>query len=159
MFLILTRIQGMWGRPCSLIASKPASSGKFSWRCLTNGLNVWTEWGVSLSPWKQIDLRAETFEYCQELFLSPFPLIVLLDQLLSCVWLFVAPWTTACQASLFFTISRSLLKLTSISCPLRCHPTISSSVVPFSSCPQSFPASGSFPMSWFFASGDRKSVV
>ena len=30
---------------------------------------------------------------------------------------------------------------------------ISSSVVPFSSCPQSLPASGSFPMSWFFASG------
>ena len=34
-----------------------------------------------------------------------------------------------------------------------CHPTISSSVVPFSSCPQSFPASGSFLMSRFFASG------
>ena len=32
----------------------------------------------------------------------------------------------------------------------RCHPTISSSVVPFS-CPQSFPASGSFPVSWLFA--------
>ena len=43
------------------------------------------------------------------------------------------------------------------SCPSRrwCHPTISSSVVPFSSCPQSFPASGSFPMSWFFASGGQ----
>ena len=40
------------------------------------------------------------------------------------------------------------------SCPLSqwCHPTISSSVVPFS-CPQSFPASGSFPMSQLFASG------
>ena len=36
-----------------------------------------------------------------------------------------------------------------------CHPTISSSVVPFSSCPQSFPASGSFPMSQFFTSGDQ----
>ena len=34
-----------------------------------------------------------------------------------------------------------------------CHPTISSSVAPFSSCPQSFPASGSFPKSWLFASG------
>ena len=33
-----------------------------------------------------------------------------------------------------------------------CHPTISSSVVPFSSCPQFFPASGSFPMSQLFAS-------
>ena len=35
------------------------------------------------------------------------------------------------------------------------HPTISSSVAPFSSCPQSFPASGSFPMSWLFASGGQ----
>ena len=40
------------------------------------------------------------------------------------------------------------------SCPLSwwCHPTILSSVIPFSSCLQSFPASGSFPMSQFFAS-------
>ena len=36
-----------------------------------------------------------------------------------------------------------------------CHPTISSSVVPFSSCPQSFPAPGSFPMSQLFAWGDQ----
>ena len=36
-----------------------------------------------------------------------------------------------------------------------CHLTISSSVVPFSSCPQSFPASGSFQMSQFFASGGQ----
>ena len=43
------------------------------------------------------------------------------------------------------------------SCPLsqRCHPTISSSVVSFSSCLQSFPASGSFQMSQFFASGGQ----
>ena len=43
------------------------------------------------------------------------------------------------------------------SCPLSqwCHPTISSSVVPFSFCPQSFPVSGSFPMSQFFASGGQ----
>ena len=42
-------------------------------------------------------------------------------------------------------------------CPLSrwCHPTISSSVVPFPSCLQSFPASGSFPMNWFFTSGDQ----
>ena len=42
------------------------------------------------------------------------------------------------------------------SCPLNwwCHPTISSSVTSFS-CPQSLPASGSFPMSWLFASGGQ----
>ena len=36
-----------------------------------------------------------------------------------------------------------------------CHPTMSSSVIPFSSCLQSFPASGSFPMSQFFSSGGQ----
>ena len=43
------------------------------------------------------------------------------------------------------------------SCPLSrwCHPTISSSVIPFSSCLQSFPASGSFPVSWLLASGGQ----
>ena len=43
------------------------------------------------------------------------------------------------------------------SCPLSwwCHPTISSSVVPFSSCPQSFPASESFPMSQLSTSGGQ----
>ena len=40
-----------------------------------------------------------------------------------------------------------------------CHPTISSSVVPFSSCPQSFPASGSFPMSQLFTSGGQSTGV
>ena len=46
-------------------------------------------------------------------------------------------------------------------CPLSrwCHPTISSSVVPFSSCAQSFPTSGSFPMSQFFASGGQSIEV
>ena len=43
------------------------------------------------------------------------------------------------------------------SCPLSwwCHPTISSSVIPFASCLQSFPASGSFPMSQFFVLGGQ----
>ena len=43
------------------------------------------------------------------------------------------------------------------SCPSSrwCHPTISSSVVPFSFCPQSLPASGSFPLSQFFTSGSQ----
>ena len=43
------------------------------------------------------------------------------------------------------------------SCPLRwwCQPTISSSVAPLFSCPQSFPTSGSFPVSWLFTSGGQ----
>ena len=74
-------------------------------------------------------------------------------QLLSCVPLFVTPWTTAHQASLSITNSQSLLN----SCPSSqwCHPTISSSVIPFSSCLQSFPAIVSFPTSQLFASGGQ----
>ena len=47
------------------------------------------------------------------------------------------------------------------SCPSSwwCHPAISSSVVPFSFCPQSLPASGSFPMSQLFAWGDQSTGV
>ena len=53
------------------------------------------------------------------------------------------------------------LKTCSSSCPLSrwCHPTISSSVDPFSSCPQSLPASGSFPVSWLFTSGGQSSGI
>ena len=80
--------------------------------------------------------------------------IVTVVKSLSHVRLFATPWTAARQASLSFITSRSLLNL----CPLSwwCHPTISSSVVPSSSCPQSFPASGSFPVSWFFTSGGQR---
>ena len=62
-------------------------------------------------------------------------------------------WTAAHQASLSITNSWRY----SNSCPSSqwCHPTISSSVVPFSSHLQSFPASGSFLMSQFFASGGQ----
>ena len=71
-------------------------------------------------------------------------------QSLSHTWLFATPWTAVRQVSLSITNSRSLLKLMSIeSC---CHPTISSSVIPFSSCHQSFSALGSFRMSQFFIS-------
>ena len=64
---------------------------------------------------------------------------VVVFHLLSRVWLFMAPWTVAHQASLSSTISCS-----SNSCPLsqRCHPTISSSASLLSFCLQSFPASG-----------------
>jgi len=67
-----------------------------------------------------------------------------------CVQLFVTSWTAACQASLSITNSQSLLKLMSIKLVMPSN--ISSSVVPFSSRLQSFPASGSYPVSQFFAS-------
>ena len=78
-------------------------------------------------------------------------------QSLSHVRLLATPWTAARQASLCFTILQSLLKLMSLESvmPSNCRPLSSSSVVPSSSSPQSFPASGSFPMSQLFASGGQ----
>ena len=102
----------------------------------------------------------------------------------SCVWLFVTLWTEAARLLLLevfissVQFSRSVLSdslwphglqharpsclsptpgVYSNSCALSqwCHPTISSFVIPFSSHPQSFPASGSFQMSQFFASGGQ----
>ena len=76
-----------------------------------------------------------------------------LVQSLSHVRLFVTLWTAERQASLSITNSG----VYSNSCPLSwgCHPTISFSVVPFSSCLQSFPASGSFQMNQFFATAGQ----
>ena len=74
-------------------------------------------------------------------------------QPLSRVWLYVTPWTAAHQASLSFTISQSLLNFMSIVSMMPsnhlilCHP--------LSSCLQSFPASGSFPMSQLSASSGQ----
>ena len=67
------------------------------------------------------------------------------------------PWTAARQASL----SSPPPTVYSNSCPLSqwCHATISSSIIPFSSCLQSFPASGSFQMSQLFASGGQSTGV
>ena len=74
-------------------------------------------------------------------------------QWLSHVWLFVTPWTAAHSASLPFTISQSLLKLTSIESVIPSN--LSSSATPFCSCLQSFQASGSFSMSQFFIQGGQ----
>ena len=69
------------------------------------------------------------------------------------VCLFATSWTVACQTSLAFTISLSLLKLMSIESMMPynhlilCHP--------FLLLPSNFPASGSFPVSWLFVSDDQ----
>ena len=78
-------------------------------------------------------------------------------QSLSRVRLFVTPWIAEHQASLSITNSR----VHSDSCPSSqwCHPAISSWVVPFFSCPQSLPASKSFPMSQHFAWGGQSTGV
>ena len=74
-------------------------------------------------------------------------------QLLSHVQLFATPWTTDARSPCPSPAPRVYPN----SCPLSqwCHPTISSSVIPFSSCPLFFPASGSFQMSQLFTSGGQ----
>ena len=67
------------------------------------------------------------------------------------------PWNTAHQVSLSITNSGSLLKIMSIETV--CHPGISCSVIPFSSCPQSLPVSGSFPMRQLLAWGGQSTGV
>ena len=72
------------------------------------------------------------------------------------VQLFATPWIEACQASMFFHVLH-LPEVCWTSCPLSqwCHPTISSFVIPFSSCLWSFPASESLPVSQLFTSGGQ----
>ena len=67
--------------------------------------------------------------------------------------LFVTPWTAARQTSLSIINSQRLLKLMFIESVMPFN--LSSSVVPLSSCLQSFSASGCFPRSQFFASGGQ----
>ena len=71
---------------------------------------------------------------------------------LSHIWLFVTAWTAAWQASLSFNFSLSLHKLMPIQLVMPSNHLI---LTPFSLCPQSFPASGSFPVSQLLASGDQ----
>ena len=73
--------------------------------------------------------------------------------LLSRVQLFSTPWTAAHQASLSFTISQSLLKFMSTESTMSSNHLILCQ--PFF-CPQSFPASGSFPVNWLLASGSQR---
>ena len=85
--------------------------------------------------------------------ISGYPMLHQVVQSLSCVWLFATPWTAAHQASPSFTIYQNLLRFMSIESVMPsnhlilCHP--------FSSCLQSFPASGAFLMSWLFVSGGQ----
>ena len=72
-------------------------------------------------------------------------------QFLSCIQLFVTPWTAACQASLSITNQQKLFRLMYIESVMPSNHLIL--CVPFSSCLQSFPASESFPMRQFFTLG------
>ena len=94
-----------------------------------------------------------SFNWCSNHWCLKWLLIFVVQSLSHARLCTQTPWTPAHQASLSFTISLSLLKFMCIESVMPsnhlvlCHP--------FSSCLQSFPASGSFPMSWLFASGGQ----
>ena len=79
-----------------------------------------------------------------------FVVFVVIVQSPSRAWLLATLWTVACQTSLSFTISRSFLKLTSVESVMPSSHLIL--CCPVFSCPQSFPASESFPMCPLFIS-------
>ena len=105
-----------------------------------------TCWGSHMLSQRNSDVRL-AFSYISLT-------VLLVVQLISHAQLFVTPWTAACQASLSFTIHWAC----SNSCPLSqwCYPNFLSSVAHFSPCPQSFPASGSFPVNQLFVSGGQR---
>ena len=96
----------------------------------------------------QLGVVARLSIYCTEV-RNRYSMFQRSDQSLSHVRLFATPWITARQASL--SIPTPGVHSDSRPSSQWRHPAISSSVVPFSSCPQSLPASESFPMSQLFA--------
>ena len=126
----------------------PFSSGSFrprNWTgvsCIAGGFFTNELWGkpythtyIYMWNWITLLYTWNLIQYCK----LPFV------QSLSHVWLFATPWTTALQASLSFTISWSLLKRMPTESLMPSNHLILCR--PFFSCPQSFPASGSFPVS------------
>ena len=85
-------------------------------------------------------------------FLFSVSFTIVFVQLWSHIWLFVMPWTAACQAALSSSISWSLLKFMPVESVMQSNHLI----LIFSFYLQSFPASGSFPMSWLFVSGGQR---
>ena len=121
-------------------------TNKKRWRgCGEKGtlLHSWWECKLIQPLWKTV------WRFPKKLGIKP-PLVSQSVQSLTRVWLFATPWTAARQASLSITNSTQthvywVSDAIQPSLPL----------VPFSSCLQSFPASGSFPVSQFFPSGDQ----
>ena len=91
--------------------------------------------------------------YIWWIIITTYTLKIVVVRSLSHFQIFVTLWTAACKTFLSFTISWSLLNLMSIKL------VISSSFIPFSSCLQCFPTSGSFPLSQLFTSSGQNTGV
>ena len=141
--ILQARILEWIAMPSSRGLSQP---GDQSNQCLLRRLH-WQADSLPLAP-----TRKPIIHYMKYYFLSSYSV-----QSLCHVRLFATPWTAAHQASL----SSPTARVHPNPCPLSrwCHPTILSFVVPFSSCPQSFPAWGSFQMSQLFTSGGHSIAI
>ena len=148
--------------PCSfktkvLASLKPSVSHSPAWTLEVPTVPCHVALSQVLLPCGSLFLQSKQETLWLLILLKTLPEKVTLSsvQFLSCVWLYVTPWAAARQASLSITSSWSPPKPMSIELVMPsnhlilCHP--------FSSCPQSFPASGSFPMSQHFAS-DGQSI-
>ena len=136
------------------------SIDKGAWQAIAHGVIKSLTQFATARRWSDQNSKVFFFSWSRP-FIPCKCLLCLLEsqsvQSLSHVWLFETPWTAACQASLSITNSWSLLKLMSIK--LWCCSNISSSVIPFSSYLQSFPASGTFPRSQFFSLGGQSTGI
>ena len=144
---------------------------------VTAGIS-WTNAHRKLSPWRSSQDHVFNFQnnlsknlsaswvcFCFWGNLFPHVMGIVTDYnktllLFSCSIMSDSLWPQGLQHTRLPSPSLSA-RICSNSCPSSrwCHPTIPFSVVPFSSCPQSLPASGAFPMSWLFASGDKTNMV
>ena len=119
-----------------------------------NSINNWTLFCLRWMPRSSLSVLCLFLLFCLSKYYIP-PTTSYLSLLFSCSDMsdYATPRMAGYQASLSFTIPWSLLKLMFIE--LWCHPSISTSVIPFSSCLLYFPASGAFPMSQHFAWGSQ----
>ena len=137
-----------------------------------------SSWGLQLQLWLELSLRAthaskwkyvcgwmrtfqrtqcpwsQSVDFCLR---APTPAVCACVCVCVCLWVIKSLTLTFCSPMDYSTPGILSPGVCSNSCPLSwwCHPTFSTSVVPISTCPQSFPASGSFPMSWLFTSGGQ----
>ena len=121
-------------------------------------LNCWTIRWVLLTFYKWKLLIGRKVVFCLFILLMGFlrqrkVVVAIVVQSLTHVWLSPTPWTTMPVSSVLLSPG-----ICSNSCPLNqwCYLTTSSSAAPFSFNLQSFPESGSFPMSQLFTSGDQR---
>ena len=146
-----------WLSDCDLLSGKNTSSMSFSRPVMSNSLRhtmAYLSFAVSQSLIKLMSIESvmpSSHLILCHLFLVPS--IFLSIRVFSNELAFMLPWTAAHLAYLSFTISQSLLKLTSIELVMPSNHLVLCR--PLLLCLQSFPASRSFPMNWLFVSGGQ----